>query len=118
MATPPIVKSDNPDVAGDSDTSTADALAAFAPSVPVLNSVPEKGTACLKFDPKNNSSYQITAAQLREAGIKKPFANEGQTEAVFGKMSGHMVPKDVFSKEAAERLLREPDISEVKSPGA
>jgi len=118
MATTPTVTNDNPDVSGDSDKSTAEALNAVSPSVPVQNSVPKKGTPCLKFDPKNNSSYQITAAQFREAGVEKPFANEGQTEVVFGKLSGHLVPKSVFSKAGAERLLREPDISEVESPGA
>lgn len=70
----------------------------------------------LVFDPKvkatlNSTQHTITKTQLVEAGVKKPFADDKQTEVVWGLHNRYQVPVEQFTKEAVDRLVQEADIS-------
>ncbi len=88
-----------------------------SPDVPTIEAVPEKDTECLYYDGGKSDTFIINDTQFREAGVKKGFAHEKQTEAVFNKLNGRLVPVSVFTEAAVKKLLKEGDFTKVKSPG-
>ncbi|QOP65984.1 hypothetical protein PBI_THOTH_22 [Mycobacterium phage Thoth] len=77
------------------------------------------GTKKISPSHRAGSHYHITEAQLVEAGVPRErcFKSKGSgkdaiavTEVTFGPETQHKVPLDAFYKEAADRLLQEPDI--------
>lgn len=79
----------------------------------------EPKTKYLQFDPTVKSTlsgteHQISKTQLVEAGVKKPFAKDDLTLVCWNAANNFRVEASLFTSEAIDRLVQEPDIKIVE----